>query len=308
MNTIAVYDGFFAHLRPTILLLFMVLVGPLDPVPVVAQDPGSIVTDRPDQTESAESVPAGFIQLELGWIFTREEHGNETQESHSLPETLLRVGMGHGLEVRLGFSGFVFENQFATGESQQNTDTSETGDAEIGFKYELGGWSGGQVAFLGDISIPMGQSDFSNQYVDPSFRLLVAHSLGERLSLGYNIGVEDIRTKMKAPYTIALGVSLSNRFGAFIESFGAFGLTESLGASHSLDGGFTFLASDALQFDVNVGVGLNETAEDWFIGGGFAFRLPHKDQSPSLNRVPKSRLSRVTSRGRHESKRSADLP
>ena len=73
-------------------------------------------------------------------------------------------------------------------------------------------------------------------------------------------------------------------------------LTEGLGASHSLDGGFTFLASDALQFDVNVGVGLNETAEDWFIGGGFAFRLPHKDQSSSMDRVPRPRLGKITGR------------
>lgn len=296
MNTLTVYDGFFVRLRLAILLLFMALVRPLDPAPVVAQEPGSIVTDRPDQTESAESVPSGFIQLELGWTFTREENGNETQENHSLPETLLRVGVGRGLEARVGFSGFVFENQFVTGESQQNTHTSGTGDAEIGFKYEMGRWSGSQMAFLGGISIPMGQSDFSNQYVDPSFRLLVAHSLGERLSLGYNVGIEDIRTNLKTPYTIALGVSVSNRFGAFIESFGAFGLTEGLGASHSLDGGFTFLASDALQFDVNVGVGLNETAEDWFIGGGFAFRLPHKDQSSSMDRVPRPRLGKITGR------------
>ncbi len=296
MNALAIYNAFFVHLRPTVLLLFMLLAGPLDPAPVIAQDPGPIVTDRPDQTESAESVPSSFIQFELGWTFTREKKGNETQENHSLPETLLRVGLGRGLEARVGFSGFVFENQFATGESQQNTNTSGTGNAEIGFKYEVGEWGGGQMAFLGGISIPMGQSDFSNQYVDPSFRLLVAHSLGERLSLGYNIGVEDIRTQLKTPYTIALGVGVSNRFGAFIESFGAFGLTEGLGASHSLDGGFTFLASDALQFDINVGVGLNEAAEDWFVGGGFAFRLPHKDQSSSMDRVPRPRLGKITGR------------
>ena len=73
-------------------------------------------------------------------------------------------------------------------------------------------------------------------------------------------------------------------------------LTEGLGASHSLDGGFTFLASDALQFDINVGVGLNEAAEDWFVGGGFAFRLPHKDQSSSMDRVPRPRLGKITGR------------
>ena len=296
MNTHTVCDPCFRHMSPTVLLLFTMLAGLLDPTRVVAQDPGAIVTDRPDQTESAESVPAHFIQLELGWTFTREENTSETQENHSLPETLLRVGLGRGLEARVGFSGFVFENQFTTGEPQQNSNTSGPGDAEIGFKYEVGRWLGGQVAFLGGVSIPVGQSDFGNEYVDPSFRFLVAHPLGKRLSLGYNIGVEDIRTQLKTPYTFALGVSVTDHIGVFIESFGSFGLTEGLGASHSLDGGFTFLASDALQFDVNAGVGLNEAAEDWFIGGGFAFRLPRKDKPLGADRVPRSRLGRVTGR------------
>lgn len=44
-----------------------IFVALLVPATLAGQDPGSLVTDRPDQTESAEAVPSGFVQLELGW-------------------------------------------------------------------------------------------------------------------------------------------------------------------------------------------------------------------------------------------------
>jgi len=257
---------------------------------VTGQTPDPILTDRPDQTESAESVPAGFVQIELGWTFARTENATEAQENHSLPQMLLRMGLGHGLEARAGFSGFVFEERSAPGVSGENTGgsgestrVSGAGDAEIGLKLEVARWAGGQVALLGGVSLPVGRDEFSSQRVDPSFRVLVAHPLGERLSLGYNVGLAwatesdmacCLDTGIAAPYTLSLGVGLTDRLGAFVESFGAFGLSDGGGAVHSADGGFTFLLSRAFQVDVNAGVGLNEAAEDWFIGGGFAFRLP----------------------------------
>ena len=257
---------------------------------VMGQTPGSIVTDRPDQTESAESVPAGFVQLELGWTFARTQNVVQAQENHSLPQMLLRMGLGHGLEARVGFSGFVFEERSAPGVSGENTGgsgestrVSGAGDAEIGLKLEVARWAGGQIALLGGVSLPVGRDEFSSQRVDPSFGVLVAHPLGERLSLGYNVGLAwatesnmacCLDTGIAAPYTLSLGLGLTDRLGAFVESFGAFGLSDGGGAVHSADGGFTFLVSRALQVDINAGVGLNETAEDWFIGGGFAFRLP----------------------------------
>ncbi|MCP3962025.1 MAG: hypothetical protein GY719_29635 [bacterium] len=38
--------------------------------PVAAEE---LVTDRPDQTESAEVVAKGKTQLEIGWLYTRAE-------------------------------------------------------------------------------------------------------------------------------------------------------------------------------------------------------------------------------------------
>lgn len=51
-----------------------------------AQDPGTLVTDRSDQTESAASVPAGLVQIELGWTVSREASDpSEAVTVHNLP-------------------------------------------------------------------------------------------------------------------------------------------------------------------------------------------------------------------------------
>ncbi len=250
---------------------------------VEGQEAGALVTDRPDQTESAESVPAGFVQVELGWTFAREENAIETRDVHSVPQALLRLGLGNGVEARLGVPGYLSEKRSVVGGTEPSSDVSGAGDAEIGLKLEVRDWGGTQLAVLAGVSLPTGEDAFSSQRVDPSVRLLVAHPLSERLSLGYNVGLAwatestgdcCLDTQLEAPYTLALGIGLTDRLSAFVEGFGAFGLSDDREAVHGLDGGFTYLVSEAFQLDINTGVALNEAAEDWFVGGGFAFRLP----------------------------------
>ena len=42
---------------------------------------------------------------------------------------------------------------------------------------------------------------------------------------------------------------------------------------HYGDGGFTFLLSDDIQWDIRAGVGLNEAADDYFVGTGVSIRF-----------------------------------
>ncbi len=74
--------------------------------PALAQDfsdlPDSIVTDRPDFTESTSTIPQGHFQVEGGYTFTRQ--GDE--ESSSLGELLVRIGTGERVEARLGIGSY----------------------------------------------------------------------------------------------------------------------------------------------------------------------------------------------------------
>ncbi len=277
----------------------------------VAQEPGSIITDRPDQTESSFSVPGGFVQVELGWTYALEETSSNEIRTHSLPQALVRVGLGGGVEARAGFSGFVSEDESFGSVGGADAERSGAGDASLAVKVEVARWSGGaQLALLGGITVPIGEEGFSSERVDPSIKVLFSNPVGERVSFGYNVGLvwvtepvgvvldnrvpagEGLRrtsaartarvgslsshldTQLQLPYTFSIGLSLAERLGAFVESFGAFGLSDERSDVHSLDGGFVFGLSDGVQLDTSAGVGLNEAAADWFIGAGFSVRLP----------------------------------
>jgi hypothetical protein len=44
-------------------------------------------------------------------------------------------------------------------------------------------------------------------------------------------------------------------------------------ASAHWPGGFTFLVSDNIQWDIRGGVGLNDEADDYFVGTGLSVRF-----------------------------------
>ena len=265
-----------------------ILVALLVPATLAGQDPGAVVTDRPDQTESAEAVPSGFVQLELGWAIGREASGDVETDAFSAPSALLRIGVGGGVEIRVGLPAWISESETTLG---GEFDRDGIGDGEIGFKWAFG--SGPvQTALLGGLSVPIGEDDFSTERFDPSVRFLLAHDVTDRVSFGYNLGLawvtEDVDggagagpaggafrdTQVEAPYTFAIGFGLTDQVGAFVESFGAIGISDVRPSTHSVDGGLTLLLSDGVQLDLSGGVGLNDAAEDWFLGSGISLRLP----------------------------------
>jgi hypothetical protein len=244
-----------------------------------AQAADPIVTDRPDQTESAESVSGGHVQVEFGW---RYASAGEDVVSHTLPDALFRVGLGSGLEARVGVGGLVVERTPEVGGGR--AEESGFADASVGLKLELASGAGGNLALLADVSVPLGEAGFTSDRWDPAILLLASRPLGDRVSVGANAGVAwssvpgapgaGARTVAALPYSLALGVGLAERLGVFVEVFGGLGLSEGEPDTHSIDGGLTFLLGEAVQADVSVGLGLNDAAEDVFVGAGLAFRLP----------------------------------
>src|SRR5688572_32137659 len=57
----------------------------------------SLVTDRPDFTESASVPGGGRIQIEGGWTV----EGDGDARAHSLGEILVRIGVGERFEARI---------------------------------------------------------------------------------------------------------------------------------------------------------------------------------------------------------------
>ena len=232
-----------------------------------AQSP-ELVTDRPDQTESATVVPRGLLQVETGYLFTREGG----VDSHAAPGTLFRIGLGGRTELRLGHAG-VMGTEGRRG----------AGDSELGAKVNLipraVGWRP-ELAILGGLSLPTGDSRFSSDGADPSFLVAFAHELAPRLALGYNAGAawessaDHPDRDAFVVYSLALGVGLTDGLGAFFEVFGDRQVTGPVGSSVSADTGLTFLLTDVLQLDISVGRRLRGPADDLFVGAGLSLRMP----------------------------------
>ncbi len=242
-----------------------------------------LITDRPDQTESAVTVPEGSWQIETGWTFTHDEEGAVTQETHEAPGTLLRIGLSARWELRVGWAG-IAQAKSSTPVGAVKQEGIQDGD--IGAKVRL--WEERdrrpEAALLFGVSTPIGDSDFSSDRFDPSFRLSFSHTLTENLSLGYNLGAAwstnrdglgNSETKSHLIYTLVLGRSISDRLGAFVESFGSLGGSAAGPPEHSLDGGLTLLISRLTQLDLAAGVGISSAAPDWFIGAGISLRYPY---------------------------------
>jgi hypothetical protein len=249
--------------------------------PAAAQE---LITDRPDQTESAATVPPGHVQVELGLTHSEDREGGAELELDKVGATLVRIGLAPRLELRLGWEGYL-DATVTTAAGSFDFDGS--GDGEVGVKYVLkeAGAAGLQIALLAGTSVPIGDEAVSSDAYDPSFRVLFDQELTDRVALGYNLGVEWSRqgegegeeTVTAAVYSLALGFGLTERWGAFVEVFGEVPLADGdldLDGSVSLNGGFTYLMRKNLQLDVAAGIGLTDEAPDWFVGVGVSFRLP----------------------------------
>lgn len=253
----------------------------LAPPPAGAQQPAAppLITDRPDQTESAVVVPRGTVQLELGAVHAFDEHTPSSGERVvNLGTALLRVGVAPAFELRVGFAGWLRASADAT------PAVHGLGDVDLGAKLALrrGERAGPAIAVLGAVTLPTGHDAFGAAGPDPEVRLAVSHDLSG-FGLGCNLGSawttvtdstggESLRTDLR--YTAVLGRSLGARVGAFVEGFGSLAVSDGEPSWHALDAGLTLALRDNLQLDLAGGLGLTRAAEDWFVGAGVSVRVP----------------------------------
>jgi len=244
-----------------------------------------LVTDRPDFTESTDAVPFGRLQIEMGYTFTYDREHDERTRDHTGPELLIRAGLFDNFELRIGWDGYAWsEDQFRAENRSGRPVTVEdwtqaANDLSLGFKYKFFEQEGLRPHFgvIGEVSLPSGSSAGSSGDVDPQVVLLWAYDLSDRLALAGNFGIgaptEDGDRFAQASGSVSLAAALTGRLGGFVEYFGLYPNAEHADCAHSLDGGLTYLINDNLQVDWRVGLGINEEADDFFTGVGFAWRF-----------------------------------
>ena len=209
-----------------------------------------IITDRPDQTESPNTLNKGYLQIESGYLSLKDRETNNKITQTLIPTNLFRYGLTNNIELRLLAQ---FENQ-----KSYKPKISGISDIELGVKLKILKKENinNEISFLSTLIIPSASNGLSINSFGISNRMIFSHKLSEKTGLGYNLGYDYFGIgRGNLTYTLAIGTSLTEKLGFFMEPFGEINDLNNL--ILNFDSGFTYLVKDNLQLDFSFGTGIN---------------------------------------------------
>jgi hypothetical protein len=113
----------------------LLCVLPLLAAPAWAQEKHQLCTERPGLTISECVIEAGHAQIETGLAdWTLDKQAGSRTDTILLGDTLLRVGVGSGVELRLGWTPYGIVRDRDDGEVSH---AHRTGDVLVGVKANL---------------------------------------------------------------------------------------------------------------------------------------------------------------------------
>ena len=199
-----------------------------------------IITDRPNKTESSTTLSLGQIQMETGISF---------EEYQSNINTLFRIGIIEGIEVRIN-SNYLINDNISVQKKSSFT------DFEVGAKFRIFEKDNNKtrIGFLTHLSIPSAPEVFSYNQYGLLNRLLISHDLRYNSQIGYNIGYNKYENyDGQFIYSLSYSKSLGS-FGVFFEIFG----DETIENSNlNFDSGIIYLIDNNKQLDLSIGRGIN---------------------------------------------------
>ena len=244
------------------LLLFLSII-------LKAQD--KIDTDRPDQTESVNTVPKNYFQAEFG--FNKENTFNNNYDL-IYPTALLKYGLKRfefrlEANIRSSYEHLIPNPKW----------TSGFDPITVGCKIAM--WEEKSIipktSLILSTGIPtLASKSFRAVHFAPAFRFTMQNSLTDNIALGYNLGAEwdGYGTTPVWIYTFAPGFDLGDKWYAYVEAFGFIQKNEK--PQHNLDGGIAYYISNDVKVDASLGFGISETSPRNYFALGFSFRINTK--------------------------------
>ena len=230
-----------------------------------------IDTDRPDFTDGVHTIARGHIEFETGYTY-QQARGTDAGHSHSLPEALFRAGLLPRLELRVGENYLVQRGDGINAPSVHGFD-----DTYLGTKVSATEQHGAvpALSFELKVNLPSGSDAISAHRALPGAALL----LGWETSGPWSAGVEAFGTRTADDHAQAVG-SLSVQYQASkrVQAYGEFFTLQPVNAGtgsraeHYANSGVLLLLSNDMQVDARIGFGLNPSADQYFVGFGFAVR------------------------------------
>ncbi len=259
------------QVRNILIVLFSTLLNNV----CIAQELDQIQSDRPGQANSANTIGAKNLQLQMGYnnnndVFNGGVSGTfGTRISSFSP--LFRFGLFEKTEIGVGYNLFQVKNHL----NQDQIGEAET-DGNFSFNVRQNLMDG-----KNNFGILAGfNSNFKKNLLDKipynlSFQALSSHTLSDKFGLStnliYNLDVNPtVSTNQSLGYVLNLAYFFSDKLGVFVENYGQIGDTW----RPLFDGGLAYLVSDNFQLDFSAGYGPQyDIQRSYFIDFGLSYRV-----------------------------------
>ena len=259
-------------------LIFIILLAQSFLMQIKAQD---LITDRPDITESAVTVPFHFVQIETGYQYNKDglnsvDHFGATLIRFGLTSNIeLRfAGEYQSLKINLGAISFHTENNFNNPFEHRIQGLAGT---MAGAKFQLirEKEKGFNIAVLTQFFLPWGKKELVPDNIEPEIIFAFDKDITNGFSTAINAGWHwDSQAKNSILFlSVSSGISLSDMVSIYAEYSGSYSNLEN-NFTHVVDGGFMLLIQKNIQLDLYAGTNVITNTIDWFWGTGISVRLP----------------------------------
>jgi hypothetical protein len=234
-----------------------------------------LATDRPDTTESPQTVDAGHFQLEMDLaMLALDREGELRRTEFALATMNLKAGLSSWMDLQLVLEPY-HRSELENPEVDRKPSVDEGyGATTVRLKMNLWGNDGGSTAFA---LMPLVSID--GDVVD--FGLILPFGGQLPFDFGYGLMLEgdvveidgDGTRGFELLATATVGRDIVGPLGAYVEVAGTYAAYEGDQSTLALDAGLTLGVLPDLQFDLGARIGVAGPIDDIQMFAGVAVRL-----------------------------------
>lgn len=227
----------------------------------------TIVSGRPGQAIGPMTVGKDVFQVQSGFTYNNIGFDGSRTKSNIITN-VFRWGVLEHLEVN-GLLAWQNDNIQASNFESNNNGIS---DSQIGLRYNFSinrGWIP-TLGFQSRLLLRLQDEEYRRESVGAQFILITNNQIYDRFSVSTNwlMTYSDFEQRPSYGYVINLSHSISDKWGTFIETYGALD-----GLDVNIDSGLTYLLTNNIQLDISCGFQGDNNISDWFFDTGISWRV-----------------------------------
>ena len=234
-----------------------------------------MTTDRPDTTESPFTVDAGHMQIEtnlFAYARSRPDADGTVTDSYEFATTNVRIGLTNNAEINFVWQPY---GSLRTHQIDPIGTFRHSGIGGFDIRGKVNLWgndsfdrTGSALALLPFVSLPTDDDNgISPEHAEGGLIVPLALALPHKFGLGLNGGVvwvrRDATTGYHAEYlaSASLAHEWTEKLGTYYEVAATLDTDDPRGDIVVLGTGITYAATDNIQLDAGVNVGVTSAAD-----------------------------------------------